>query len=465
MSTIVTRFAPSPTGYLHVGGARTAIFNWLLARRHAGKFILRIEDTDRERSTPEATQAILDGMEWLGLSWDELHFQSQRTALHNAFIDRLLQAGHAYWCGCTPDEVQAMRDKATAEKRKPKYDTTCREKGLGPGPGRVVRLKAPLTGATAFNDLIKGPIAVNNEELDDMVLRRSDGSPTYNLALVADYVAMGVTHIIRGDDHVNNTPRQVIIYQALNLQVPLFGHVPMILGPDKKKLSKRHGATSVIDYRGMGFLPNAMVNYLVRLGWSHGDREIFDTDELTEIFSTDNLGSSASVFDIDKLLWLNSHYIQASAPESLISLLSEQLQALSLPEADHAYLARIIPLLQPRAKTLKEMAEMAAFFVTADDQLQIEAASAEKFLTAETRAHLIRIAEGLERLEPFDHQGLERFMGEYVESHGIKFKAVAQPIRVALTGRTASPGLFETMEVLGRVRTLARLKRAGLGIG
>jgi glutamyl-tRNA synthetase len=464
MSTIVTRFAPSPTGYLHVGGARTAIFNWLLARHHAGKFILRIEDTDRERSTPEATQAILEGMQWLGLSWDELHFQSERTDLHNGFIDRLIESGHAYWCSCTPDEVQAMRDKATAEKRKPKYDTSCREKGLGPGPGRVVRLKAPLSGQTAFNDLIKGPIAVNNEELDDMVLRRSDGSPTYNLAVVADDVAMGVTHIVRGDDHVNNTPRQIIIYQALNLPVPLFGHVPMILGPDKKKLSKRHGATSVVDYRGMGFLPQAMVNYLVRLGWSHGDREIFDTGELIELFSTDNLGSSASVFDMDKLLWLNSHYIQASAPEALIPLLAEQLQATSLPTVDDGYLGRIIPLLQPRAKTLKEMAEMAAFFLVPDAELSVDAASAEKFLTQDAREHLARIADGLERLEPFDHHGLERFMGEYVEAKGIKFKAVAQPIRVALTGRTASPGLFETMEVLGRERTLARLRRAGLGL-
>jgi glutamyl-tRNA synthetase len=460
MNTIVTRFAPSPTGYLHVGGARTAIFSWLLARHHGGRFILRIEDTDRERSTPEATQAILDGMEWLGMSWDELHYQSRRTELHNEFIDRLLNSGHAYWCSCTSEEVQAMRDKASAEKRKPKYDTTCRELGLGPGPGRVVRLKAPLTGATAFNDLIKGPIAVNNEELDDMVLRRSDGSPTYNLAVVADDVAMGVTHIIRGDDHVNNTPRQIIIYQALNLPIPLFGHVPMILGPDKKKLSKRHGATSITDYRDMGFLPEAMVNYLVRLGWSYGDQEIFSRDELVELFSTDNLGSSASVFDMDKLLWLNAHYIQARSPASLAPLLSEQLAASGISQPDPDYLKRIIPLLQPRARTLKEMAEMAGFFLVADDLLQMDATAAQKFLTPESKEHLSSIADGLEQLPVFDQQHLERFMSEYVEAQSVKFKVVAQPIRVALTGRTASPGLFETMEVMGRERTVNRLRRA-----
>jgi glutamyl-tRNA synthetase len=460
MSTIVARFAPSPTGYLHVGGARTAIFNWLLARHHGGKFILRIEDTDRERSTPEATQAILEGMQWLGLSFDELHYQSRRTELHNALIDKLLDSGHAYWCSCTSEEVQAMRDKAVAEKRKPKYDTRCRERGLGPGPGCVVRLKAPLTGVTSFHDLIKGVIAVNNEELDDMILRRSDGSPTYNLAVVADDVDMGVTHIIRGDDHVNNTPRQILIYQALDLPVPLFGHVPMILGPDKKKLSKRHGAISVTAYRDMGFLPEAMVNYLVRLGWSHGDSEIFSTEELVELFSIQNLGSSASVFDMDKLLWLNAHYIQARSPESLVPLLSDQLVAIGIEPADPGYLKRIVPLLQPRAKTLKEMAGMAAVFLVADDLLEMDAAAAHKFLTPESKEHLSSIADGLEQLPLFDQQHLEEFFTRYVEAHSIKFKMVAQPIRVALTGKTASPGLFETMEVLGRERTLKRLRKA-----
>jgi glutamyl-tRNA synthetase len=458
MSTVVTRFAPSPTGYLHVGGARTAIFNWLLARHHGGRFILRIEDTDRERSTPEATQAILEGMEWLGLSWDELHFQSRRTKEHNLFIDRLLDSGHAYWCSCSHEEVDAMRERALAEKRKPKYDTTCRERRLGPGPGRVVRLKAPLTGATAFHDLIKGPISVNNEELDDMVLRRSDGSPTYNLAVVADDVAMGVTHIIRGDDHVNNTPRQIIIYLALGLATPVFGHVPMILGPDKKKLSKRHGATSITEYRDMGLLPEAMLNSLVRLGWSCGDREIFSREELVELFSTENLGSSASVFDMDKLLWLNGHYIQSRTPEALVPLLMDQL-AEDPGETDPGYLERIIPLLQPRAKTLKEMAAMAGFFLIEDERLEIDPAAGRKFLTPETREHLSRIADGLEQLPRFDQQHLEGFMSEYVESQGIKFKAVAQPLRVALTGKTASPGLFETMVVLGKERTVRRLKR------
>ncbi|MFP4072222.1 MAG: glutamate--tRNA ligase [Desulfovibrionales bacterium] len=460
MSTIVTRFAPSPTGYLHVGGARTAVFNWLLARHENGKFILRIEDTDQERSTPEATQAILDGMTWLGLDWDELHYQSERTDLHNEHIDRMLESGTAYWCECTSEEVQAMRDKAMAEKRKPKYDLTCREKNLGPGPGRVVRLKAPLTGSTRFTDLIKGVIAVSNEELDDLVLRRADGSPTYNLAVVVDDVTMGVTRIIRGDDHVNNTPRQILIYHALGLTPPAFGHVPMILGPDKKKLSKRHGATSITEYRTMGFLSDAMVNYLLRLGWSHGDQEIFSRQEMIDLFSTENLGSSASVFDMDKLLWLNAQHIKESAPKELAALLLEQLEMLGLPTAPLEYLHQIIPLLQPRARTMREMAEMADFFVLEDEKIAIDPKAGEKFLTEETKGYLQEIAQGLSGLPDFDRGTLERYFGEWLEDKGIKFKIVAQPIRVALTGRTASPGLFETMEVLGREKTITRLERA-----
>lgn len=457
--TIVTRFAPSPTGYLHVGGARTAVFNWLLARHMGGKFVLRIEDTDLERSTPEATAAILDAMQWLELTWDELHYQSQRAELHNAYIDQMLANGQAYWCSCTPDEVQAMRDKAMAEKRKPKYDGTCRERGLGPGPGRVVRLKAPLSGATGWNDMVKGPISFPNEELDDLVLRRSDGSPTYNLAVVADDIDMGMTHVIRGDDHVPNTPKQILIYRALGKQPPVFGHVPMILGPDKKKLSKRHGAVSVTTFRDDGFLPEAMVNYLLRLGWSHGDKEIFSRQEMIELFDTAHLGSSAAVFDMKKLSALNAHYIKESAPARLAGLLPPLLAAKGLNAAAER-LEALVPMFQPRAQTLVEMADKLVFFLVDDDKLAMDPAAAEKFLTAESRPLLAEIRQRLEALAEFGAEGIEAVLNGYVADKGLTFKAIAQPLRVALTGSTASPGLHETMAGLGRDKTLNRLAMA-----
>ncbi|WP_027368837.1 glutamate--tRNA ligase [Desulfocurvibacter africanus] len=459
MKRMVTRFAPSPTGYLHVGGARTAIFNWLLARHNQGRFILRIEDTDRERSTPEATQAILDGMSWLGLDWDELHYQSQRAELHNEYIDRMVASGHAYWCSCTPQQVDAMREKATAEGRKPKYDLTCRERGLGPGPGRCVRLKAPLVGSTGWTDLVKGHIAFPNEELDDLVLRRSDGSPIYNVAVVVDDITMGVTTIIRGDDHVSNTPKQILIYQALGAEMPEFGHVPMILGPDKKKLSKRHGATSVVQYQDEGYLPEAMVNYLLRLGWSLGDKEIFSRQEMVELFTTANLGSSPAVFDQKKLNALNAHYIKESAPERLAGLLLPFFAAKNLA-ADAAYVARIVPMFQPRAQTLKEMADKAEFFLLDDAALEYDQAAVQKFITEATKPHLAAIREGLAGLPDFSESAVEELLNAYVAEKGVSFKDIAQPLRVALTGKTASPGLHETIAALGRDKVLNRLEQA-----
>ncbi|MDD4952620.1 MAG: glutamate--tRNA ligase, partial [Desulfovibrionaceae bacterium] len=353
MSQVVTRFAPSPTGFLHIGGARTALFSWLMARQAKGRFLLRIEDTDRERSTDEAIEAILASMRWLGLNWDgEAVYQSRRIERHNQAVDELVRKGRAYWCECPPEEVQAMRDRARQRGLKPKYDGTCREKGLGPGPGRAVRLKTPLSGSTSYQDLVKGPIVVDNQELDDMVLRRSDGTPTYNLAVVVDDHDMGVSHVLRGDDHVNNTPRQITIYRAMGWPEPAFGHVPMILGPDKKKLSKRHGALSVMEYERLGYLPEALVNYLARLGWSCGDKEIFSRQELVELFSVDNLGSSAAVFDLKKLDWLNSQYIQAGDQARLAGLLAEFVNRRT-PGAGRAEdLARVVPLLKPRAKTM-----------------------------------------------------------------------------------------------------------------
>ncbi|WP_415520076.1 MAG: glutamate--tRNA ligase [Desulfovibrio aminophilus] len=465
MSQIVTRFAPSPTGYLHIGGARTALFSWLLARHNGGRFLLRIEDTDLERSTPEATQAILDSMRWLDLHSDgEIVYQQARAARHNEVIDQLVALGQAYWCDCAKERVEAMREKARAEGRKPKYDGSCRERSLGPGEGRVVRMKTPLDGSVAYKDMVKGPIAVACEELDDMILRRSDGSPTYNLAVVVDDHDMGVTHVLRGDDHVNNTPRQILIYRALGWDVPEFGHVPMILGPDKKKLSKRHGALSVMEYEKMGYLPEAVLNYLARLGWSHGDQEIFSRDELVACFSTENLGNSPAVFDTQKLEWLNAHYIKESDPARLAVLLRDFLGRDLGPEAladtPQILLEAVVPLLQPRAKTLVEMAEMARFFVVDAAFIAFDEKAVRQHLTLENRTLVEEYADALEHLEGgFDEAAMEPMTEAFLSARDLKFKAVAQPLRVALTGRTVSPGLFETMRVLGREQTLKRLRR------
>jgi glutamyl-tRNA synthetase len=454
---IVTRFAPSPTGYLHVGGARTAVFNWLLARSGDGRFILRVEDTDRARSTPEAVAAIHEGMAWLGLDADETVSQSARADQHNALIDRLLESGAAYWCSCTPEQVEAMRETARAQGRKPKYDLSCRDADLGPGPDRVVRLKAPLQGRTAFTDLVKGEVSWPNQELDDMILRRSDGSPTYNLAVVADDLDMGVTHIVRGDDHLANTPRQILVYRALGRTPPVFGHLPLILGPDKKKLSKRHGAVGVTAYRDMGILPEAMFNYLVRLGWSHGDQEIFSQEELLHLFDTDHLGASAAVFDQEKLLWLNAHYVKHADPRRLAGLLEPHLAGLGVTEPDTAFLAAVIPLFTARAQTLEDMAHQMLFLFQDESSLEYDHKALAKFVTPDTAPHLDRIRSLLADCEPFDEESVENLLRGYIDQQGIKFKTIAQPLRVALTGKTASPGIFETITALGKDACIARI--------
>ncbi|MGE4469860.1 MAG: glutamate--tRNA ligase [Desulfovibrio sp.] len=464
MSQIVTRFAPSPTGFLHIGGARTALFSYLLAKSQGGRFELRIEDTDRERSTPEATQAILDAMQWLDLQPDgETVFQHARADRHNEVIEQLLASGNAYYCDCTKEQVDAMRETARAQGKKPKYDGSCRERGLGPGPGRVVRLKTPLQGSVAYNDMVKGPIATACEEMDDMILRRSDGTPTYNLAVVVDDHDMGVTHVLRGDDHVNNTPRQILIYRALEWDVPEFGHVPMILGPDKKKLSKRHGALSVMEYQSMGYLPEAVVNYLARLGWSHGDQEVFTREELEQLFSVEHLGSSPSVFDTKKLEWLNAQYIvQADLnrlADLVLDVIREETGDQEAANVDRDVLLRALPLLQPRAKTLVELAEASQFFLVDVSHLQYDEKAVNKFLKPDSLALLAEYTTALRGLDRFEEEALEALTKEFVEQRELKFKAIAQPIRVSITGRTASPGLFETMVVLGREQTLARLDR------
>jgi glutamyl-tRNA synthetase len=461
MDQIVTRFPPSPTGYLHIGGARTALFNWLLARSAQGRFVLRIEDTDQERSTQEMTDSILEAMTWLGLDWDEgPTFQSQRFEIYHQHIEGMLDKGRAYYCQCTPEEVEAMRSRAREKGEKPKYDGTCRDKNLGPGPGRVVRFKSPLEGETVFTDLLKGINRVDNRELDDFVVRRADRTPTYNLAVVVDDATMGVNTILRGDDHLSNTPKQVLLYQAMDYALPRFGHVPMILGPDKKKLSKRHGAMSVLEYRDMGYLPQALNNYLVRLGWSYGDREIFDLEELVALFSLQNLGKSACVFNPEKLRWVNSQHIKRSQPGDLALDLQARLERDGFAGLDKDYLARVVPLLQPRAETMREMAEMARIFVIPDHEIRYDPQLVEKFLPSDVRPHLERLGDRFRQLADFSQQSLEDEVRSYLQEQDLKFKTLAQPIRVALTGQKASPGLFETMEVLGQARVVNRLSRA-----
>ena len=461
MTKVVTRFAPSPTGHLHIGGARTAPFCWLLARHYGGEFRLRIEDTDTERSRQEYTDSILASMRWLGLDWDgELSYQSRRTDLYNAAVDRLLETGHAYWCSCTPEDVEAMREKARSEGGKPRYDGRCREKGLGPGPGRVVRLKAPAEGRVVFEDMVKGHIAVDVSELDDMILRRSDGMPTYNMAVVVDDHDMGITHVLRGDDHVPNTPKQILIYQALGWELPVFGHVPMILGPDRQKLSKRHGARAVVEYQSEGLLPHALVNCLVRLGWSHGDKELFTMRELVELFDGHNLNSSAAAFDFEKLAWLNAHYLRETPDAELAALVAPFVAKEGFPQATAAVIEPLLPLFRERASNLVELARALPMVLNHADSLEYDPAAVAKALTAEGRTHVAGVRELLAAVAEFSRESAERVIHDYVESKGIKFKQIGPPLRVALTGRLGGPGLPDVMAAIGREDTLARLDRA-----
>ncbi|MDX9745124.1 MAG: glutamate--tRNA ligase [Syntrophales bacterium] len=459
-----TRFAPSPTGFLHIGGARTALFNWLYARHTGGAFILRIEDTDQQRSTEESTQAILDAMTWLGLDWDEgPFFQAQRVDRHRSMVEQLIQQGKAYHCTCTPEELEQKRKAALAEGRKPKYDGTCRNRGLPRSINSVVRFRCPEAGATVVKDLIKGNIVFNNEELDDLIIERADRYPTYNFAVVVDDADMEITHVIRGDDHVNNTPRQILLYQALGYEVPLFAHVPMILGPDKARLSKRHGATSVMAYRDMGFLPEALVNYLVRLGWAHGDQEIFTGEELTGLFSLEAVGKSAAVFNPDKLLWLNQHYIKNCPTERLAEEMAPFWRGMGLDAPDTDFARGIVISLKERAKTLIELAEGSLFYFADVPGYEEEAAC--KFLTPEASGYLKAIAEALPSLADYSKAGIENFLRSLAEERGTKLKFIAQPLRVALTGKTVSPGIDDVMAILGKERVLERLRHAVNFIG
>ena len=462
MSQVRVRFAPSPTGFLHIGGVRTALFNWLFARQRQGVFILRIEDTDQSRSTDESIQAIIAGMKWVGLDWDEGPFrQTERMDLYRSHAMKLFEAGHAYWCVCKAEELEARRKEAEAKGLSPRYDGRCRHLRIAhPSGDAALRFKAPQEGQTVIDDLIKGTVVFDNAVMDDLIILRSNGYPTYNFSVVVDDALMGITHVVRGDDHLTNTPRQIPIFEALGFAVPRFGHLPMILGADKTRLSKRHGATSIMAYKDMGYLPDAMVNYLVRLGWSHGDQELFSRQELIEKFSWNHVQKSAAVFNPDKLLWMNAEYIKTSSPsqvaEALVPLLEQAGLKKDIEAVSDEWLAQLVVLVKERAKTLVEMVEwVRPYFgqtVTFDEE------AAKKFLTSAIGPALSKLIARFEPFPSFSRPEWENSFKQLVQEEGMKMGQLAQPVRVALTGRTASPGLFEVMEVLGRDRTLFRLR-------
>jgi len=457
--TVRTRFAPSPTGYLHVGGARTALFSWLYARKHGGKFVLRIEDTDLERSTAESVNAILEGMTWLGLEYDEGPFyQTQRFDRYNAVIDELLAKGLAYRCNCSRERLDQLRESAMQRKEKPRYDGHCRERQVSPSEPHVIRFRNPDTGVVVVDDLIRGRVSFNNEELDDLILRRTDGSPTYNLTVVVDDMDMQITHVIRGDDHLNNTPKQINILRAIGADLPQYGHVPMILGDDGARLSKRHGAVSVMQYREDGYLPEALLNYLVRLGWSHGDQEIFSIDEMIELFDIDAVNKAASSFNTEKLLWLNQHYIKSDDPKRIAHLLSPHMGALGIDPAEGPDLVEVASAHQERARSLVEMAQMVAFCYKDFDDY--EEAAAKKHLRPAARVPLERMRAVLETLDDWSEAPLHTAVQQVSDALELNMGKVAQPLRVAIVGRAASPGIDVTLRLVGKSASLRRIDRA-----
>jgi glutamyl-tRNA synthetase len=463
-ASVKVRFAPSPTGFLHIGGVRTALFNWLFARHHGGKFVLRIEDTDVSRSTEESIQEIIEAMQWLGLDWDEGPYrQMERQSIYKEKVELLLREKKAYRCYCAPEDLEARRQEAQKQGLKPKYDGTCRNRQDQPqGLPSVVRFKIPLEGSVAVHDLLRGQIVFDNQELDDFIIQRTDGTPTYNFVVVVDDADMGITHVIRGDDHLSNTPRQALMYEALNTPQPKFAHISMILGADKARLSKRHGATSVLAYRDMGYLPDAVINYLVRLGWSHGDQEIFSRDELIQHFSLENITTSAAVFNPEKLTWLNQQYIQNTPPLEMAPHWEPMLVKEGLLPEDHGLsmeeIAKPIPSLNQRAENLIEMAQKSEFYFK--KELTFDEKARAKFLTPEAKPYLELLVSKLSTLNDFSESTLETTFKEIVEQEGIKLGKLAQPVRIALTGKKESPGIYEVLFLLGPETTIARLKSA-----
>lgn len=458
---IKTRFAPSPTGYLHVGGARTALYSWLFARNHDGEFVLRIEDTDLERSTPEAIEAIMDGMNWLNLEWDEgPYFQTKRFDRYNAVIDEMLVAGTAYKCYCSKERLEALREEQMANGEKPRYDGRCRhghEHHEADEPC-VVRFANPQEGSVIFDDQIRGPIEFSNQELDDLIIRRTDGSPTYNFCVVVDDWDMEITHVIRGEDHINNTPRQINILKALNAPVPLYAHVSMINGDDGKKLSKRHGAVSVMQYRDDGYLPEALLNYLVRLGWAHGDQEIFTRDEMISLFDLKAVSKSASAFNTEKLQWLNHHYINHLAPEYVATHLQWHIEQQNIDTRNGPQLAELVTLLGERCKTLKEMAETCRYFY--EDFSEFDADAAKKHLRPVARQPLELVRDKLAALSDWTAENVHHAIQATADELDVGMGKVGMPLRVAVTGAGQSPGLDVTVHAIGKQRSIARINKA-----
>jgi len=457
--TLKTRFAPSPTGYLHVGGARTALFSWLYARKHGGRFVLRIEDTDLERSTQDSVNAILEGMTWLGLEYDEGPFyQTHRFERYNEVIGRLLDKGLAYRCDCSKERLEALREQQMANRQKPRYDGHCRHREVSREAPHVIRFRNPSDGEAVFEDLIRGRVAVSNRELDDLVIRRSDGSPTYNLSVVVDDHDMGITHVIRGDDHINNTPRQINMLHALEWDVPRYGHVPMILGPDGARLSKRHGAVSVMQYLQDGYLPEALLNYLVRLGWSHGDQEIFSVDEMISLFDLDGVNHAPATFDNEKLRWLNQQYLKDAPPARVAHLLASHLGDLGIDPSAGPELVAVVEAQRERASTLVELAEISVFYYRDFDAFDEKAA--KKAFKGDADVALDRARGKLAALDDWQRAPLHEAVAETVADLGVGFGKVAMPLRVAVTGGAPSPVLDLTLYLVGRKATIRRIDRA-----
>ncbi len=461
MSVVRTRFAPSPTGDLHIGGVRTALFSWLYARHHGGEFVLRIEDTDLERSTQASVDVILEGMRWMGLDADAGPiFQSDRADRYREVLDQLLEQGLAYRCYCSQEELDAVRETQRAQNIKPRYNRKCRdaEDPTRPGVEPVIRFRNPLDGPVIFEDLVRGQVNISNEELDDLVIARPDGTPTYNFAVVVDDVDMAITHVIRGDDHVNNTPRQVNIFKALGASLPVFAHVPMIVGADGQRLSKRHGAVSVLDYRDEGFLPEAMRNYLLRLGWSHGDQEIFSLEQMIEFFDLGAVNRAASAFDLDKLKWLNQHYIKEAAGDRLEQLLSERLTGRGIDLTGGPEMAAVVEALRERAQTLDELTDKSLYFYQEIDGY--DEGAAKKHLRPVAGPLLEDVRARFAGVEPWTAPTIHSALQACVEAHDSKLGKIAQPLRVAVSGTAATPPIDQTLELVGKPRTLQRIDTA-----
>lgn len=458
--SVITRFPPSPTGSLHIGGARTALFNWLYTKKLEGKMVLRIEDTDRARSTQEAVDIIIDGINWLGLDWDEgPYYQTQRFDRYAEIIQQLLDHGQAYYCSCSKQRLDQIREAQMQSGQKPRYDQRCRDLGLPKDtPDGVIRFRNPNGGTVVFDDLVRGHIAVANAELDDLIIARADGTPTYNLTVVVDDMDMNMTHVLRGDDHINNTPRQINLIKALGAKPPLYAHVPMILGEDGKRLSKRHHAVSVLDYDKMGVLPHALLNYLVRLGWSHGDQEIFSLQEMIDLFEIPDINKAPSTFSLDKLLWLNQHYIKEANPQDLVDNLSKRLIARELNPNNGPAVSDTIKMLQERAQTMEEMANQCGYLYS--DVIEYDDNAAKKHLRLVAKEPLVDCLGRLSVLTEWSTENIDAALKATLEAFDLKLPKLALPLRVAVAGTVATPSIYLTLKMVGQHRTVARINQA-----